>query len=677
MSLKWVLDVELSRGGQGFKDGARLMRELRLEAERTQRAFSNIGGGFGAGGGGANNSIKIVQNLRQEINQTSKAMGSMSSSGSSMGSALSVGFGVALVAVKALGAAFSAASAAFSDFTKEMIDNFSSRNAAIRSYKIILGSAREAEEEYLKAGAIGQRSDFTKEQVLKQQSALIKQGLRGKELERGLYSVLDIGTSNPIEQREGAMNRMQLLFRNVLTMGRMNMKDYKMAASLIGGGEGGTTSPLSKILQKAMGVSEEELIGNPAKKGKSRGLLSKGLVGANIAIPAIEQAVLEHLNTQKLGEFTVAGAGDLKTLISNKEEAFQNLSQSFDSNVLPGVQKYKQSLDDASKSIYSNTDESQKLGLVYQDLANSAANVKGIWQDFTKSFLESFSSSYLEELHNLGFDLDKDQTKFDSVGASAKEFATALGKVGGFAADVVHSFENMGEALDRVRTYVDHLKESYKGLFQYFAGVGKGLKGLYKIATGDIKEGFGLLVSATGEEWEGAKKWAKEGYAGSKALLTGEGVVRWDTSGSTLKPEFRKESEASKRAREVAEKNKKELEKPLPNRPEGIRSSVHGGGGGSGGISMGSFSIGGTFAPSSMTGSISSSMGGGLSIPANAIVNAMSSTASIIPANITVQSVNINVPETGLSSEEVANAVYDKFVSQMNRLPRNPTSVRA
>ena len=49
-------------------------------------------------------------------------------------------------------------------------------------------------------------------------------------------------------------------------------------------------------------------------------------------------------------------------------------------------------------------------------------------------------------------------------------------------------------------------------------------------------------------------------------------------------------------------------------------------------------------------------------------------TKSINPSqSIVVQNVNINVETDGLSSEDVADAVYDKFVSQINRLSRVPS----
>ncbi len=47
---------------------------------------------------------------------------------------------------------------------------------------------------------------------------------------------------------------------------------------------------------------------------------------------------------------------------------------------------------------------------------------------------------------------------------------------------------------------------------------------------------------------------------------------------------------------------------------------------------------------------------------------------SISPGqSIVVQNVNISVETSGLSSEDVADAVYDKFVSQVNRLSRVPS----
>ena len=69
--------------------------------------------------------------------------------------------------------------------------------------------------------------------------------------------------------------------------------------------------------------------------------MSGGQVTAQQGIAAVQQAILQTLGTQKLGQFATGAAGSLAGQLSNRDEALDILLKSSRAKPLPAVKAYK------------------------------------------------------------------------------------------------------------------------------------------------------------------------------------------------------------------------------------------------------------------------------------------------------------------------------------------------
>ena len=63
--------------------------------------------------------------------------------------------------------------------------------------------------------------------------------------------------------------------------------------------------------------------------------MKSGSVTSEQGLLAIQRAIVAQLGTKKLGEYAVGSSGTVAGLQSNREEAFDNLLKSFDSEACP------------------------------------------------------------------------------------------------------------------------------------------------------------------------------------------------------------------------------------------------------------------------------------------------------------------------------------------------------
>jgi hypothetical protein len=162
-------------------------------------------------------------------------------------------------------------------------------------------------------------------------------------------------------------------------------------------------------------------------------LMGKGKVSADVALPAIQRAILRQLGIKRAGEFATSSAGSVTSLISNKDEAFQNIMKSFDADkALPAMDRYKKALVDETSQFDVNTKRGKDLALVLQDVANATTNAKAGLSELTSSFLESFSDSYVTRLRRDGRDFNTELTT-----GALHNLGEAIGRLGTVAAQAV------------------------------------------------------------------------------------------------------------------------------------------------------------------------------------------------------------------------------------------------
>ena len=93
-------------------------------------------------------------------------------------------------------------------------------------------------------------------------------------------------------------------------------------------------------------------------------------------------------------EFSTQSAGSLTSLLSNLQEAQSMLAKSFDSETLPAVARFKQSLGELGSQFDVSTKQGKDLAFVYKDIANTAIEAKTQWAAFKAGFLGTFSEAY-------------------------------------------------------------------------------------------------------------------------------------------------------------------------------------------------------------------------------------------------------------------------------------------
>lgn len=690
MSLQWTLDIDVARGGAGFRQASDYMKNLRSEALQTKEALKNISSKSSFGSfGNKSSGFPDFQRHTNAVQQFGQA-------GSKAGASMSAAFGIASVAIGATIMAVKKGAQELSEAGDKIIEYFSERNNSLRIYKTLLGDTERAEKEYRKAGVLAQKTELTQGQVQFAQQRLITQGFRGeKELDRALLSVMDVATATPTNRREMVMNSMLNAFKKMKGRDKTSLMEMKEL------GRGVQESLIFEELAKIKGVSVKDIIGDPSKKGKSKGMISKGMISGEEGIVATQRAIMRQFNTKALGEFAVAGAGDLKALISNQEEAWENLAKSFDANTLPGIEKYKKSLQGLVNVIYDAEKGGGRLKEVVQDFGNTVGNVRGVFADFTASFLESFAESYVQQLKDMGYSTDEEQKKFEGISAAAINFGSVLGGLGKWVAEAKVFFDDLAPTIDRVRTVFEYLGTAIKGVGEVLAGI-KGMASdlvneLKEIASGKKLTDQELMKRFSFDNTKKIIGGAANAVVGagqaSLAATWGYGVtetVQGKATGKAIgEMEKNIKDNQDKKMQDIATAGVKAAQDSLASMGLGIKSqenkaaiSIAGEAGVSGGGHGAS-----KYVPGYHLGQFVPNMGaaGALSLRGASIqpfsgISSMGTSLyqanakSISPnQSIVVQTLNINVETDGLSSEDVADAVYDKFVSQVNRLSRVPS----
>lgn len=698
MSLQWTLDIDVARGGAGFRQASEYMRNLRVEALQTKEALKNISSKSSFGNfGGKSSGFPDFQRHTNAVQQFGQA-------GSKAGASMSAAFGIASVAIGATILAVKKGAQELSEAGDKVIQYFSERNNSIRIYKTLLGDADRAEKEYRKAGVLAQKTELTQSQVQFAQQRLITQGFRGeKELDRALLSVMDVATATPENRREMVMNSMLNAFKKMKGRGRTSLMEMKEL------GRGVQESLIFEEMAKIKGVSVKDIIGDPSQKGKSKGMISKGMISDEEGLVATWRAIMRQFNTKALGEFAVAGSGDLKALISNQEEAWENLAKSFDANTLPGIEKYKKSLQGLVNVIYDAEKGGGRLKEVVQDFGNTVGNVRGVFADFTAAFLESFADSYVDQLKEMGYSTGEEQKKFEGISAAAMNFGNTLGGLGKWVAEAKVFLADLAPAIDKVKTVFEFLGTAIKGVGTAIDGI-KGMasdlvKELGEIASGKeltdeelvdrfsfnntkkIVEGVGNVVVGAGQA-SLAATWGYGVTNTQQAKAIGEikigGIKKHIQDNQDKKKDI--QDNQDKKMQDIAAAGVKAAQDSLKSIGLGIENkaamNVAGAAGGSGGGHGASQYVPGLrlgqFVPNVGGGGLLNLSGGNIQpfSPAASMGTSLyqNNAKSISPGqSIVVQNVNITVETSGLSSEDVADAVYDKFVSQVNRLSRVPS----
>ena len=331
---------------------------------------------------------------------------------------------------------------ALGQFGDTSIKAFGERTSTIRGYTTFLNGDRgQAELEFYRAQQFAQKTDFTSQTIEQGQSRLLAQGFRGHDLYATLFAASDLAAASPDDKNE-TLKRLVKGFTDVKAKGHLQGEELTTQFA-----EAGLNLVLVKEeLRKSLGLKN---IGAVDKA------ISSGSVSADVALPAIQRAILAQLHTTKAGEFATSSAGSLTSLISNRDEAFKNLLKSFDADeALPAIGRYKDAIRDQSSQLDIATRSGKNMALVLQDISNQAIDGKAAWTEFSTGFLESFGRTYTSTLRTIN------PSSIDDSSRSIETFGQSIGKLGSVTAIAVHSFDGLAT---RIANFADMVTgESYE-----------------------------------------------------------------------------------------------------------------------------------------------------------------------------------------------------------------------
>lgn len=315
------------------------------------------------------------------------------------------------------------------------------RSATIRGYTQLLGGdKKQANLEYYRAQQFSQKTDFTSETIEKSQARLMAQGFRGKDLYATLFSAADLAAIMPGDKNQ-TLERVTMAMSQIKAKGRLQGEELTQQLA-----ESGLNTTLVKQqLMKSLGLKSTLEVDRK---------MGKGEISADVALPAIQRAILQQLGTSKAGEYATSASGSLTGLVSNRDEAMQNLLKGFDGDQnLPAMERYKKALTEQGKLFDINTRTGKGLSLVVQDMANAALDAKGAWTEFQSGFLESFAGSYAKELNTGGRNFDTEATTVavrnlgEAIGRLGSVAAQAIGGTGGLTAVLAQRGANVANGL--------------------------------------------------------------------------------------------------------------------------------------------------------------------------------------------------------------------------------------
>ena len=560
-------------------------------------------------------------------------------------SGLSTAMGSVTTAAAVLGAAVVAGVKLLDSYGDKAIKAFGERGSAIRAYTTLLGDAKQAELEFYKAQQLAARTDLTAEATQKAQQQLLVAGFRGQDKDATLLAGLDLASISPGDKNE-ALKSFARATAQIKQKGKLQQEELLQLAEGASLGTGFVKSELVKIL----GVKDTDAVDKKQKKGE---------ITADQGLLAIQRAVLAQLGTQKLGEYATGSSGTLTGLLSNRDEAFDNLLKSFDSEVLPGVERYKDALKSQGEVMDVTTEKGKSVVLVMQDLANTSLSLKSSWTEFTTGFVESFSKAYNDVMAELGVN----QQGLNEVSEASRRFGEVLGKVGTGIGAIVRAFDYVSPIIDAVAHGIQYLGVTLSTLGEI----------IVDLVSGDIKEVHADLqrlrnsyatIGAPEDKSDAARKKERDSlYAYFDSAPDDGGVVQGGGGGV------------------ASPYGAKGLKNFGSYKLKGAGGSSKSGGGGKGGGGGGLSTYSGyDYGPLTLEGG-----GLGASLPA-ASIGALQSQAeaALLPAiqaaasvksDVTVEKVEIVIDGTNLDKGDIAEAVVD-VLRNIGRFARNPAPKR-
>ena len=425
---KLTWDLQFDMTGNGLRQAHGQMETLSASVAKGQRMIASFEQGAG----------KLSVTLGETGSAASRA-------GAGMG-ALTTVLGGVVAGLAAVAAGAVAGVKALDAFGDTAIKAFGERASTMRAYTTLLGSVTEAQKEFSKAQALSQKTDLTSSATEAAQKRLMVAGFRGGALDAALLAGADIAS----------MSADKNLSLDAFTRGVSKVRGAgKLQADVLSNEfetAGLSRALIQQEIGKILGLKDTDAI---------QKAISGGKVSSEVGITAVQQAVLKQMNTSKLGDFAVSSAGSLTSLISNRDEAVQNLLKSFDPDAdLPAMAVYKQSLKEQGEILSVTGKRGEDLTITMEHMANTALNLKSTWTEFSSGFLDSFAEGYAAIMR----EIKTDQPAFERTGLAAKDLGQTLGKVTSSVAYLVEGLTQLEKPIYTIGYLINEVAASYSML---------------------------------------------------------------------------------------------------------------------------------------------------------------------------------------------------------------------
>lgn len=411
--LEWGIRFKNLDGGQAIEQTTSQLKNLSEQIRILKQQMDNmpsVAKVFGKrSSGGTGNSPSIPKtggfSLKPELPSwmNQKSPSSSLSGGSSPVSGLSLFSSELTVAAGAIGALAYAGSKAYDalmHLTDNMVKVFSERESSIRTYKMLLGNEDEAKKQYFREASLAQKTELTQTDVRGFSSRLITSGFRGEALERARMNIADLVTMRPTHMRAASSNQLAELYSKVQGAGYVQ--------------EGLINRTASRFVQTKL-IYDEIAKSLQIKPEKVREALKERKVTSDVFFDAFQKASMKQLNEKNLGEFATNSSGSLGGLLSNLDEAQENLLRTIDPSKIEGVTAYKNSIQNLTDTITAGTASGDNLRYFLEDAANIGTNLKAIGLDTVSSFLSSFGEGYQSTMESLGANSNSTKKAFTSL----------------------------------------------------------------------------------------------------------------------------------------------------------------------------------------------------------------------------------------------------------------------
>lgn len=456
--LGWGISFKNLDGGQTIEKAISQLKRFNEEIRKTKEEMKNMPSlsqqfrqrrsssaqpsykGSGAG-------FSLQPDLPSWMNKQPPGMASSSSGGSSPFSGLSsfsAEIGVATAAIGALAYAGYKTYDALMQLTDNMVKVFSERESSLRTYGLLLGDSKEAKNQYFKEAALAQKTELTQTDVRGFSSRLITAGFREDALERARMNIADLVTMKPVHMRTASSNQLAELYSKVQGAGYIQ--------------EGLINRTASRFVQTKL-IYDEIAKSLQIKPEGVRAALKDRKVTSDVFFDAFQKASMKQLNEKKLGEFATSSAGSLGGLLSNLDEAQENLLRTIDPSRIQGVTLYKDAIQRLTDTITAGTKSGDNLRYFLEDMSDIGTSLKAIGLDTVSSFLSSFGEEYRATMQSLGIDSNSTRRAMSLVADGMK----TLGKFAG---------ENLGPAIAHLVDMFNQAAPAFKKFAAVIVEVG-------------------------------------------------------------------------------------------------------------------------------------------------------------------------------------------------------------